>query len=237
MESARGYFKEVLPGEVDRDGYWELKAMPMVYLADRMPDTATVTRHLFEAQVVLRGWDFPHIDKDTMSNFANGRQSHTNFVFSFRHLEAHRAYRSGLFVWRAAFWEDGPEFSEGHRRGEGKVLSFVNVIYTVTEMFVFLKRYYSQVAEDGEVHVSLEMKGIKKRRFIALGDAMPWHGNCVSSEAEWTTEADYSVSELRASAEEIAIGFIRKIFEVFNWNNPDPNWIRMWQQKLLSRTL
>jgi hypothetical protein len=50
-------------------------------------------------------------------------------------------------------------------------------------------------------------------------------------------EQDYSVSELRATAEELAIKVVQKIFEVFNWNNPDANLIRGWQQRLLSRTL
>ena len=49
-------------------------------------------------------------------------------------------------------------------------------------------------------------------------------------------EKDYTVAELRASAEERAIKVVQKIFAVFNWNDPDPNMIRMWQQKLLSRT-
>jgi hypothetical protein len=112
----------------------------------------------------------------------------------------------------------------------------VTVQLQLTEMFVFVKRYYMHVAEEAAVYVSLEMKGIKNRRFIALGGAMPWYGNCVSAEEELAIEDHYTVSELRASAEEAAINTIRKIFEVFNWTNPDPNYIRLWQQKLLSRT-
>ena len=45
------------------------------------------------------------------------------------------------------------------------------------------------------------------------------------------------MTELRATAEEIAIGVVQRIFEVFNWNGSDPNMIRGWQQRLLSRTL
>jgi len=234
IEAAHAYFKETLPAEVGTDGYWELRAMPEVYQTDRLPDTASVINHLIEARVALRGWDFPHTDDKTKSNFASGRQSYTNFAFAARHIEAYRAYRSGLFVWRGGYREDGPQFNRDDLQGS-HVLSFVNVIYTVTEMFVFLKRYYARVAEDAVVHVSLEMRGIKNRRLIALGDAI-LYGDFVSVEPDLTLENDYSVSELRASAEEHAISIIKRIFELFNWNGADPNTIRMWQQRLLSRT-
>ena len=120
----------------------------------------------------------------------------------------------------------------------GKALTFVNVIYQITELFVFMKRYYERVAPEASIHVSIELNDIKDRALVATQDALGFFDAAyVSRESKLVIKKDYTVTELRASAEELAIKVIQKIFEVFNWNDPDPNMIRGWQQRLLSRTL
>ena len=42
--------------------------------------------------------------------------------------------------------------------------------------------------------------------------------------------------ELRADPEALGRGIIRRIFELFNWNDPDEQMLRDWQQKLIQRT-
>jgi|HubBroStandDraft_6_1064221.scaffolds.fasta_scaffold06658_11 hypothetical protein len=230
IREAQEYFKEVLPPDFENLGYWQVIAMPQTYSRERIPSITAVLKALVESQVSLRGWHFPHFDKDTKSNFSQGRQSHTAFM---HHIEAHRAYQSGLFIWRGAYWENSPHFTDQY--GEG--LSFVNVIYTVTEFVLFLKRYYERVSPDAAVRFSIEMTHIKDRPLIATDfESMPYLGTYAAKEPKLMIEKDFAVPELRASAEEIAIGIIQKIFEVFNWNDPDANMIRSWQQRLLSRT-
>ena len=112
------------------------------------------------------------------------------------------------------------------------------MIFEITEMFVFMKRYYERVASQGGIHVAIELNDLKDRTLVAMaGEAVPFLDTYVCHEPKIAIEKDYTVAELRASAEELAIRVVQKIFEVFNWNDPDPNMIRMWQQKLLSRTL
>jgi phospholipid N-methyltransferase len=112
----------------------------------------------------------------------------------------------------------------------------VNVIYEITEFFVFLKRYYERVAPDAALHVLIEMHDINTRKLVSTDLGVELFGNYISRVPILLIERDHEVAELRASAEEIAIGVITKIFEIFNWNNPDPNMIRGWQQRLLSKT-
>src|SRR6266496_5527169 len=181
----------------------------------RIPNITAVFKSLVESEVHLRGWNFPHFDRKTQSNFANGRQSYTAFR---HHIEAHRAYQSGLFVWRGMYWENFSDFAKEH----GKALSFVNVIYTVTEFFLFFKRYYERTSPDASVRFSLEMTDIKHRVLVATDwDIMDFLENYSAKVPGLVIEKDYTVSELRASAEEIAISVVQKIFEVFNWNATD----------------
>lgn len=231
IREAREYFKEVLPKDFEEHGYWEVISMPQTYSRERVPSITAVYKSLEESEVSLRGWNFPHFDRETKSNFSDGRQSHTAFM---HHVEAHRAYQSGLFVWRSSYWENFSDFAKHH----GKVLSFVNVIYTVTEFLLFFKRYYERISPDASVRVAIEMTDITDRALVSTDWASsPIFGTLAARVPGLVIEKDYSVSELRASAEEIAISIVQKIFEVFNWNAPDANMIRGWQQRLLSRTL
>lgn len=231
INAARGYFKEVLPADFEKYGYWEVVAMPQTYSAERIPNITTVLKFLSESEVSLRGWNFPHLDRDTKSNFAGGRQSNTAFM---HHIEAHRAYQSGLFIWRGSYWENYSEFAKQH----GYALSFVNVIYTVTEFFLFLKRYYERVAPDAAIRLSIEMTHIKDRALVSTEWDVGLLVHAVkATEPGLVIERDYAVPELRASAEELAIKVVQKILEVFNWLDPDADMIRGWQQRLLSRTL
>ena len=196
---------------------------------ERVPSITTLYESLLESEVSLRGWNSPHFDREIQSNFANGRQSHTIFM---HHIEAHRAYQSGLFVWRGSCWENSsPNFAKEH----GKALSFVNVIYTVTEFLLFLKRYYERVAPDAAIRFSIEMTDIEDRALVATDwNSLPLPGNCVARVPKLVIEKDYAVPELRANAEEIAISIVQSTFAVFNWNAPDANLIRGWQQRLRS---
>jgi hypothetical protein len=134
--------------------------MPQTYAKERIPTITTIIKFLSESEVKLRGWSYPHTNKQTMANFGDGRQSSTVYG---RYIEAYRAYQSGLFVWDGAYRENDPAFvKEHHERG----LSFVNVIYEITEMFLFLKRYYERVSPEA-VHVSIELMDIKHRALVS----------------------------------------------------------------------
>jgi hypothetical protein len=233
LEAAYEYFRQSLPEEFESRGFWELMAAPRPYSPTRIAKITTVWKLLTEAEVQLRGWSFPYMDRDNQSNFESGRQSHTvHSVFGRLYVEAFRAYQSGLFVWRGAYREEHSDFVNKY----GKALTFVDVIYEMTEMFVFLKRYYERVAPDASLRASITLHGIKNRRLISTEQGLLF-GDFISRISTLPIERDYTVPDLRASAEELAIEVIQKIFEIFNWNNADPNMIRGWQQRLLSRTL
>jgi hypothetical protein len=110
------------------------------------------------------------------------------------------------------------------------------VIFEITEMFLFLKRYYERIAPDAVIHAAIELTDMQNRRL----EATEW--NMIQFLADYTCkeprvliESDYMVAELRTSSEALAAKVVRKIFEVFNWNDPDPSMIQEQQQRLLTR--
>lgn len=230
IAEARKYFEESMPESAEELGHWEVISMPLKYNKERVASITEVYKSLVESQVSLRGWNFPHFKGETDSNFASGRQSYTNFM---HHIEAHRAYQSGLFVWRGLYWENFSHFEKQH----GKALSFVNVIYTVTEFLLFFKRYYERISPEASIRFSIVMTDIRNRSLEATDwNAIPFMADYTAKVPTLEIQKEYTVSELRATAEEISIGVVQRIFEVFNWNGSDPNMIRGWQQRLLSRT-
>lgn len=230
IHEAGAYFVEVMPKDSEDYGCWEVTSMPQTYRRERVPNITSLYKALVESVVYLRGWKFPHFDRENQSNFQNGRQSHTAFM---HHIEAHRAYQSGLFIWRGLYWENFRDLPKEY----GKAMSFVNVIYTVTEFLLFFRRYYERIAPDAAIRFSIGMTDLEDRALVATDwDSAPFMGTCVARVPGLVIEKDYAVSEIRANAEEIAINIVQKIFEVFNWNGSDPNMIRGWQQRLLSRT-
>jgi len=88
IREAREYFAEVMPKESDEYGYWEVISMPQTYSRERVPSISAINKSLVESEVYLRGWKFPHFDRENQSNFANGRQSHTAFMHHSDHITA-----------------------------------------------------------------------------------------------------------------------------------------------------
>lgn len=214
-------------------GFWELRTFPTDYNPKRIPNLATIAKFIKESEVALRGWNFPHTDKDNASNFSKGRQSHTIFTFTYESAEAYRAYESGLFFWRGRLFED--TFREWANR---RVLSFSEVIYRITEMFLFLRRYYEKFADDATLHVEVTLSDTNGRKLVPMfAKDGPLFDNYVCHEDQVAFEGDYPVAQLRASDSVLARNAIRRIYELFNWNSAEESTIEGRQKQLLEREL
>jgi schlafen family protein len=233
LEEAEAFFLKVLSKDVLDRGYWELTALPIGYVKERVASLGELGRALGDSEVSMRGWNFPHTDREGAYNFSCGRQSSTIWN---RYKEAYRAYLSGLFMWRSAFWEDSPEF--GSFGPPGSILSFVNIIFQITEFFVFISRYYAKIAESASVSVIVRLTKTSGRHLVSMGPMHgELHGEYVCKLDEIKISGDYSVSRLRASYEEIARYVIRRVFEIFQWTSVTDEIIQQRQRQLIERRL
>jgi hypothetical protein len=230
IDKALEFFAEVLPSEFFKTGRWEVEAYPHGYNEDRVSGISELRRMLAESEVSLRGWNFPHATEQNTTNFSRGRQSFTIWP-EYGHTEAYRISRSGLFIWQAAYWEDAPIYSQ-----EQRVISFGNVIFQVTEYFLFFQRLYERIAPEETIHVKIRMALTKDRRLKSFGEGVLF-GSFVCTDPELNLEMEVSVAELRASANEIARKIIKRIFEAFNWDNASEEMIEQHQNQLVSGRL
>lgn len=227
LGESEDFFASSLPANFADVGHWEVAAYPTEYVEERLTDHEFLAGLIRDSSVALRGWTFPHTDRETASNFMQGRQSST--VWS-RYIEAYRAYFSGLFVWKGAFREN--ELSR-----DAKLLSFISTIYSFTEFFQFFKRYYSRIPDVKGLHTRIKLTDTAGRALASLDPRVDLDSEFISREPSILLQRDVSFAELESESEQIARALSKRVFAVFNWNNVRDDTIVSWQQKLLTRTL
>lgn len=213
--------------EIIKDkGYWKVFVYPENYIS-RL-DQKKIKELIEKNKIDLRGWDFPHIDYKNVTNFNNGRQSFTIWQ---DHNEVWRFYNSGLFAWVSTFWEDDKSF-----RKDGKqVLDFVNVIYSLTEFFLFFKRYYQEVSPDSYLNIYIDLVNVDNRKLICSDPRIHFYGNYFSSEKTLSYGIKIDVVDLISSWKEKANEIAQKIFFAFNWDTITKETITHWQNRLLNK--
>lgn len=210
-------------------GYWQLVIYPSSYVNNRISSHLEAGKLIEESKVIVRGWDFPHIDTHgNTTNFNEGRQSYVKWE---RFFEAWRLYFSGLFVWRKYFWEDIENHKEKNSRS---VLSFISAIYSITEFMLFCKRIYGEKFSVDSIHLKLNLTKCHDRKLASFEPLVSiW--DYISNEENIFIEKDIKVIDLHASFQDVAKDIIKKLFMLFNWNDADNSMIEGWQKKLLER--
>lgn len=210
-------------------GGWELLAYPIGYKAERIADPRDVKRLVIGSEVELRGWNLPHTDKEHASYFLSGFQSLTQWE---RYIEGYRANQSGLFVWKRLFFED----IEGRKDSKGRrVLEYVNLMWEMTEIFLFLKQYYGKVPDTEKVHFRFALNGTANRSLMSLEPGIHFPDGHVSQEPSIIFQEDIRNDELQKSYEALANRFIMRTLLIFGVEDISSGTVSQWQQKLLTR--
>src|SRR6185437_362735 len=118
-----------------------------------------------------------------------------------------------------------------------KLLSFVGIILEITEYFLFAKRYYERIAPDATAHLTIRITDTLDRSLASFGGEGVLRGRYTCQIATIQTDFECAVAELTASYEELARKAIRRVFELFNWNDSSDDLIIHWQQQLVNRRL
>lgn len=233
LEQTELYFSELADGEFTQLPHWNLVMRPEAFDADRIPTSAALQHLVQKSAVSLRGWTFPiagRIAGADWTNFEQGSQSF--FPGRGDRPEALRAYRSGLVVWRAGLGEDHWQGLEGQN-----LISFVSVIYSVTEWVLFAQRFFESIVPvDESISLSVNAAKVKGRRLASLYPGISLSGNYQTDLAKFQVVERVTMTELRADPEAWGRVIIRRIFELFNWDDPDEQMLSNWQQKLIQRT-
>ncbi|HEC79176.1 MAG TPA: hypothetical protein ENI34_08570 [candidate division WOR-3 bacterium] len=224
-------------------GYWYINFYPLKPIENRIPSRTECKRLIEETRVNLRGWDYPHfpIRQDSNSQIYFGPDYVEASVDWWAQKEAWRYYQSGQFIHYLGINEDwfvDNKWAEDYLKNikPGTVLSVINTIYTVTEIFEFIRRLTERGLYDDGLNINIILFGISDRKLVIfdpnrvpLGDDYKAHVN----QLPWFKQI--SKNEMLIKSEEISFSLICFIFETFNWERIPKAVIKEDQRKFLQR--
>jgi hypothetical protein len=218
---------ERLLTKIHDKGYWRVAIVPARYERQRIPSLSKCQEIVEAASVRLRGWDYPHIDRN-VRNRQSWVESWIDWIHG--HLEYWRFYQSGQFVHHFAMREDY-EDSSADVRG----LDFLNSLYTFTEIFEFAARLAAREALTSGATISVTLHGTNGRRIISWDRRRHLFHDYVAADREITFDGEFSEQMLLANAAHMALDATRHVLERFN--SPVPSGLIDEQTKFLERRL
>lgn len=228
IKKAHTFFDEKIGNTIKQYGFWEVRSYPVDYNPKRLPDHKTIKVSINHSTVRKVFFSFP--DESFAGNTSNFNEGVESFRDEFR-IWGYRVYQSGLFIWRQAIEED----VDGYTDDGKKILSYARVVALTTVFYLFFKRFYEKVVPYGDLHIEILIHGTRGRKLVSLKkgpipESLPPY---IANVDFISFQDDVKVVELKASYKEIASRAIRKIFEMFNWNDITEEKISKEQDELL----
>lgn len=228
-------FQKDIIEKIKTKGYFRVVLRPGTHQEERIKSLTECRTIIDQCKVSMRGWDFPHIDRDLFSN-------DQNFIFSgtdwSRYKELWRFYQSGQFIYLGGFGEDwlnetiglfGPQ---DHSLGF-KGFSIDGNLYRFTEIIELAARLVTKNVFDGLVNVEITLfDTLDRRLFFYEKGYLVQEAKSVMPEINF--KKTYTEDEVLTKGNEIALEIAQSFFERFNWQNLRIEVLRDIQQRFLS---
>ena len=194
--------------------------------------------------VRLRGWDFPCDVADVMYN---GQSFVGAFIDWSSHVEAWRFYASGQFVYFGNPWDLAMDLQQRVRADFDKnvllahpsqrdtvagVFSFVGLIYSITEFYLFASRLTGSL-EQQDAMLEVSMRNIDRWALTSGQPGVPFY-HFYQARVNNITLRPSGGPSLLSDPVGAANNGLRELFDIFNWDAAE-SMIRDWQDRLTSR--
>ncbi|MDU2240642.1 MULTISPECIES: hypothetical protein [unclassified Paenibacillus] len=222
--------------KIKTKGYTRVILRPSTHENEKIKSLTECRSIIEQCKVSMRGWDFPHIDRDLHGN-------DQSFVFSgtdwSRYKELWRFYQSGQFVYLGGLYEDWENETVGLFGPQDHSLGFKGYaidgnLYRFTEILEFAARLVPKGVFDGLVNVEITLFDTADRRlfFYERGRHLVQEAKSMMSEIKF--EKAYTEDEVLTRGHEIAVEIAQFFFERFNWQNLRIEVLRELQHKFIS---
>lgn len=208
--------------------HWRISFQPNEYEEKAINSLSKCMEIIEKNQIRLRGWPYPYISPSD-----KGRENGTNWVSSWAdrvQLEYWRFYQSTQFIHLFSLSEENHEFKEKlesnlkfHTEHDlSKVegyLSFLNTIYTITEIFEFLIRLILSDVYKEVIFITIELFHINN---FVISDT---EGRIIdihkySQDKPIKVEYQNEVKVILAKGSEISLNLILELFDQFSYTPP-----------------
>ena len=211
---------ETVLDKIRTRGFWRVVIRPSSFEKNHIPNYADLFPIIQKNSVRLRGWDYPHIDRQNPPR--NDNDSVGQEYAWDTHLEVWRFFKSGLFVhyfaifgeWRdqSKLWPADPEWKEGRDFG------YVSAVYSLVEIFEFAARLALSPAGAEIMRVDIDIHGLKGRTLASSDQTILLWGEHRTDTSEWNYFREYSRTDLIARPRELAAEAARDLFARFGLN-------------------
>ena len=200
------------------------------------------------AQVRARGWSFPYY-KSTDLEIGTGESycSHETLALtSVNHIEQWRLYRSGQFLFRMKLWEAGDEglqekmrsgmrhsdLSDKQLAATPGFISFIALIYSVSEAYVFAARLAQAIPFETSIEVRVGLRKVRNWALASNDFAVDLYNAYVARGDNPEYSQVTALDTLIASPLDHATIAVQSLFRQFGWPDASPDMIANWQRQL-----
>lgn len=233
--------------KIKKKGYWKVIIRPMVFDENKIPNLEECKKIIESCIVSLRGWNYPHVDKDGVK--ISGNDSIESYCDSewLGYFEYWRFYQSGQFVHYFSMREDyrieEKEIQRIQRQSatkSTKLLDILSTLYSVTEIFEFAQRLALKSALGDTIEITIELGDVEGRELFFWDSFSRWLNNnyiCAFRDENIVVKKTLSKEELITKSSETALSVCIEIFKKFNWSNPPEQVFAADQKKFLEKRL
>lgn len=229
--------------KIQSRGYWLINFKP---LHNQKLDIGECKKMVEKSAVEFRGWDYPHVPrrKGQDTNLLPGDDYYEGWIDWGSFKEIWRMHQSGQFIHFKAV--EGDWFAEDDWYGKhykninpGSILSVIDTIYFITEIFEFLARLTRKGLYKEGIKMSIKLCNTQNRELKILQPGRaPLFGKYKTGDNELTFERMYSdSSKVIENSSQVALEVIIYFFKRFGWDNPPIEVIQNDQEKLISGKL
>lgn len=233
--------------KIKQKGYWKVIIRPTEFKQKNISGLDECKKIIEASVVSLRGWNYPHIDKNGITISGNDSiESYCDSDF-IGHLEYWRFYQSGQFIhyfsMREDYCIDEKEMQRIKYQGDiesSKLLSIISTLYSVTEIFEFAQRLAVKDILGSLIEISIELADVEGRELF-FWDSFSRYLNrnytCTFRDENIAEKRIVPKEELIANSDKIALTVYMEILKKFNWPEIPQQVFEKDQAKFLQRRI
>jgi sulfur relay (sulfurtransferase) DsrF/TusC family protein len=227
-------------------GYWKIHIYPNSTDFVSIEPINKGKEIIRSASVQFRGWDYPHFPTqvlDYQNIYTTGDKVEAWIDYN-QFKEIWRFYDTSQFIHLFSLREDWLKEDSWLSQKlkvilPGAVLEMTGTIYSITEMYAFIRNLIQARLYKNEIAVEITLFGTKGRK-LSIFDT-----NRMPLIEEHKSMMDminfpkkvYKIQELETNYLDLAFEQIVYLFHQFNWDNPNIEAIKEDQRKLIERRL
>jgi hypothetical protein len=197
-------------------GFWEVVIRPSEFMDNKIPDISDLFPIIRKCSVIIRGWDFPHID-NKKPLFDKNRISQS--FESGEYLEEWVFFQSGQFVHYCGFYNDwaskNPYKSKLITSESG--LDFIETLIRFIEIYELAARISMTEAGSEKMVVYTNLHGLKGRKLFTSNPGRLMQRPYITDMSEFPKSYDLSMEELVSNTQLHALNAARELFTHFGW--------------------